>query len=175
MKKNVLLLLLQISFNFSFAQNPEKLYKKGIEAYLQGNYAEAVIQLEGSLKKLYPDSAMVYNALGDVYNYWQNYDNAIRYYNKAVALKYSKIEDTYFMLSTVYYNKKNFQKSFEYCNLILEVNPKTQDTKVYWRINLLYSLTDDPQKATDIIKKGALNGIIEFQNYCEKRSINWKE
>lgn len=175
MHKNLLLLFFQFFFIFSFAQNPDKLYKKGIEAYRQGNYPEAVMQFDAALKRLHPDSAMVYNALGDTYNYWQNYENAIRYYTLAIDLKYSNILDTYFMLSTVYYNKKDFQKAFDYCNLILQTDPKTQNPKVYWRLNLIYSLADDPQKATDIIKRGARNGIPEFQTYCEKRSIPWKE
>ncbi len=157
------------------SQNPEKLFAKGIEAYQKGNYPEAAMQLELALKKKHPDSALVNNALGDVYNYWQNYPNAIRYYTIAIELKYSKIKDTYFMLSTVYYNKKDYNTSLEYCAKIFELDPKTQEAKVYWRMNLIYSLADEPEKATGIIKTGAKNGIKEFQSYCEKRGINWKE
>lgn len=158
----------------ALGQNPDKLYNKGMEAYQKGNYAEAAMQLEKAVKT-HPDSAMVYNSLGDVYNFWKNYETAIRYYNKAVQLKYSNILGTYFMLSTMYYNKKDYQKAFDYCNLILEADPQTREAKVYWRMNLIYSLVDEPQKASEVIKKGAKNGIAEFQSYCDKRGIAWRD
>ncbi len=170
----LLVFLFSASLTDTLAQSSDKNYNKGLEAYRKGNYPEAILQMEIALKKENADSALICNALGDVYYYWQNYNNAIRYYHKAIQLKYPGVLETYFMLSTVYYNKKNFQLSLDFCNLILATDPLIQDAKVYWRMNLIYSLADQPDKALDIIKTGARNGISELQNYCTKRNISWK-
>jgi tetratricopeptide (TPR) repeat protein len=173
-KSICLFLWIQFSFYSSFSQNFQKIYLKGIEAYQKGNYPEAVMQFEKCLKGKSPDSALVFNALGDVYSYWQNYAPAIDYYKRALDAKFSHPEQTYFMLSSVYYNKKEFKTAMDYCLLILEKNPSSQDARVFWRLNLIYSLKDEKDNAVNILKKGAKNGIHEFQIYCETRSIQWK-
>jgi tetratricopeptide (TPR) repeat protein len=170
-----LLLLMQLFTEPGTAQEYKKNYTKGTLAYQKGNYIEAVFQFQKCLNNHTPDSAQVYNALGDAYSFWEDYNNAILNYNLALNMKYKPSEELFFKLSTAYYNTKDFIKSIYYCKQILVENKICMDAKVYWRMNLLYSLNSESENAITILKIGAKNGVLDLQKYCEKRSIPWKD
>lgn len=154
------------------AQSTEKLLKKAQEAFESGNYSEAAMHYTALLKKNVPDSALIFYSLGNVYFYWNDYPNAIWFYTKALDQKYSAKAEIYYSLSTIYYNKKDYQKSIDYCKKMMPLLPS--DPRPYRRLNVIYSLMDEPEDATAIMKEGAKKGIKEFQIFCEKRDIQWQ-
>lgn len=174
-KKFTLILLFQFLLACGLCQPSQKFFLKGMIAYQKGHYEEAILQFRQSLTKKQTDSATVFNALGNVYVYAEEYDKAISSFQSALDLGYKKPEAIYFMMSTLYYNKKDFARSFSYCTLILDNNKECMDAKVYWRMNLIYSLKNEALNAVAILKKGAKAGIMELQVYCDQRRIIWRD
>jgi tetratricopeptide (TPR) repeat protein len=178
MNKNIqifLIVLFQYFVTAGLCQPGQKNYDKGMLAYQKGQYTEAIFQFQKCLDAKPADAATVYNALGNVYTFAQQYEQAISVFNTALDLGYNQPEEILFMLSTIYYNKKDFKKSFDYCIQILDRNKECMDAKVYWRMNLIYSLKSEPENAMVILKKGAKTGVKELQIYCAQRRIAWMD
>ena len=174
-KKLTLIIVFQLLLASGWCQPNQKNFLKGMLSYQKGHYEEAILQFRQCLNDAATDSAVVFNALGNAYTYAQEYEKAIPAFQAALDLGFSNPEAIYFMLSTVYYNKKDFLKSFGYCTRILDSNKDCMDAKVYWRMNLIYSLKNESGKAVLILKKGAKTGIKELQVYCDQRRIIWQD
>lgn len=159
----------------TFAQKADKYYLKGVELYNGGKYESAISNFQKALENGYENTALLNFSLGNAYQYWEKYPDAIRYYQLALNLKYENQTEILFQISTAYFHLRDYPNSIEYCNRIFEASPKTKDARVYWRLNLIYSIQGNTEKALEIIKRGAVAGIQEFQLYCEKREINWRE
>jgi tetratricopeptide (TPR) repeat protein len=168
-----------LSFHFfmttGLCQPGRKNFDKGMLAYQKGQYPEAIFQFKKCLDAHPADSGIVNNALGNAYVFAEEYDKAIPAFQTALDMGFSKPEEIYFMLSTVYYNKKDFKTSFDYCSKILVLNKECMDARVYWRMNLIYSLKNEPVNAVVILKRGAKTGVRELQIYCEQRRIAWMD
>jgi tetratricopeptide (TPR) repeat protein len=158
----------------SLAQKAEKLYIEGIKLYQAGNYSKSIDKFLDAIEKNYPDKALINYALGNAYQFWEKPEQSIRHYEKALFFSDSNRTEICYQVSTVYFNMRNYEKSIDYCNRILEKDSLTTDKRIYSRLNIIYSILGQPEKAKAIIIRGAQAGILEFQTNCIRRGITWK-
>jgi serine/threonine protein kinase/predicted Zn-dependent protease len=100
----------------------EKLYIKGFEAYITGDYSQAI----NGLKKIvesYPDEKDAFYVLGQIYyRNLREFEEAVRYLNKAIEID-PLYKLAYNVLAYTYNEMGDFEKSLWAINKYIELAP----------------------------------------------------
>ncbi len=172
-------MLVIFSAGTAMAQGESKFLTEGKLLFEKGEFEKAIIQfnkaIPGTCRKGDTTAAAAYYYTGCCYQYLSRFPNSINSFEKALECGYENLAEVYFQMSTSYFNMGDYDKSIFYCNKILAADSQTQDTRVYWRLNIIYNIRGEKEKALEIILRGARNGISEFQTYCKKREISWEQ
>ena len=123
----------------------ESLKQKGIE-----NYDRAVNSLQQAIQ-LKPDEAMLYHEIGKNYLFQKKYYEAEDYIKRAIE-KDKTNKWFYLSLYDVYYQTKDYTKSIEIVQKLIDFNDKRK-TEFQDDLVSLYMYTNQPDKALVIIEE----------------------
>ncbi len=123
----------------------ESLKQKGIE-----NYDRALNSLQQALQ-LKPDEAMLYHEIGKNYFFQKKYYEAEDYIKRAIE-KDNTNKWFYLSLYDVYYQTKDYVKSIEVVQKLIDFNDKRK-TEFQDDLVSLYMYTNQPDKALVIIEE----------------------
>lgn len=135
-----------------FNQN-EILYSfQGLHHYLLNDYEEANKSYDKAIK-LNPKNFIPYKLKANIYRIQKKYLLAIDNYKISLELNKDDVE-LYNMISTVYYDIKNYNESLYYVNKYLEIFPNNFDV-TYGKAMILCNLNkyDEAMKMLNEIKK----------------------
>jgi len=137
----------RVKEDFSFDQSKEdpkdligfhNTFRKAIRLKIQNEFTDARSILERLLKQR-PGFYMLYEELLGVALKQNDYGNAIRYGEKAVALK-SGVFMLHYNLGVAYSKRKHVEAATRQYELALKFMPKGQSTSLYQRVQILNSL-----------------------------------
>lgn len=100
----------------------EKYYIKGLEAYLSGNYNQAINELEMIIEH-YPEEKEAFYTLGVIcYQRLRQLEEAVRHFNKAIEID-PLYKDPYNMLAYTYNDIGDFEQSIWAINKYISLAP----------------------------------------------------
>lgn len=149
---------------------------KGVALFSQGNIEVAKISFEKAYS-IHPYNIHVLNNLASCYESLKDHDKAIKFYLKALYIS-SEFEEARLNLSAVYFNMKQFEKSFE---VIDQCNTNSKDSKYKLFLSAILSafLEVKLNQQTDLILKNKGLAIVSdkekiVQLYFESKAKNIK-
>jgi tetratricopeptide (TPR) repeat protein len=111
------------------------MYEFGLLCYTNNDYSNAVKYFSLALEKGYPQSNDVFENLGYAYIYNGDFANGERLLLNVLSKKPGN-KDILRDIAEVYYKKKMYDKSLEYCQKLLELNKN--DGKALWQAGLCF-------------------------------------
>jgi len=100
----------------------EKLYIQALEAYISGNYTQAIKELQKIVER-YPEEKEAFSEIGWIYyNILRQFEEAVRYYNKAIEID-PLFKWVYNMLAYTYNSMGDFEKSIWAINKYISLAP----------------------------------------------------
>ncbi len=135
---NIILLTFIVFGTSLFAQSQRSLNNKGVEQYDKGKFADAEVNFKKSVDKNPKDFTTNFN-LGDAYYKQQNYKDAIKAYQSALAESKSNDEKAkvYHNIGNSLLKSKQIEQSINAYKNSLRLNPNDDQTKY----NLSYALS----------------------------------
>ena len=135
------------------ASNKEKLYIKGQDAMVSGDYAQSIKILEKIIGR-YPDEKIAYLASGDNYLYLKQYEKALFHYNKAIELDPLDM-NSHRMSGYIYEQLGDKEKALESLNMAAsvapgEAAPHTSKGHFYSRNGMIDKAIESYKKALEI-------------------------
>lgn len=124
------------------------------------SFTEALVNLY-DLAETYPYNPMIYDLIGVVYEYDQQYDLAIDAFEKAISLD-TEYDMAYFNLSMTYTHLGKYQTALDYIDDAIMLNPDL--IKAYFHRAVLYKKLGQPTKA-----------IVEYDRLQERKDIVYYE
>ena len=120
-----------------------------------GNYDQAITTLQQSLK-INSDFPVTYGDLGDTYLAKGMYSQALRSYERYIALSPSEVEQSegHFLMGKLYYLKGDYAKAIQKCQQALKLNP--QMIEAHWILGLTFvkkEMFDQAESEVLTIKK----------------------
>ncbi|MDP2960379.1 MAG: tetratricopeptide repeat protein, partial [candidate division Zixibacteria bacterium] len=132
------------------ASQKERHYIKGWEVYVSGNYSEAIKVLQ-KLAERYPEEKEIFFNLGTIYyQNLQQFDEAIRYLNKAIEID-PLYKLAYNMLAYAYNEMGDFEKSIWAINKYISIAP--DEPNPYDSRGDIYSYSGKIDQAIESYKK----------------------
>lgn len=121
--------LVQISLQISGSSLPDAI-KKSFYEYAREKIVEKVNEV--------PNDARYLVFAGSFFNRFGQYDEAIKYLNRAVAQSPNK-QSIYFELGTAYIGKGDLQKTFEVFKKAYDLEPNAQESKIIYTLGAIYT------------------------------------
>jgi Ca-activated chloride channel family protein len=134
---NIALILITLS-TMGFSQSFRKLVNKGVDLYKEGKPSDAEVNFKKGLEKE-PKNYIANFNLGDAYFKQQQYDEAIKAYQKALAESKTNEQkaQVYHNIGNSLLKDKKIDQSIGAYKQALKLNPDDHDTKY----NLSYALS----------------------------------
>ena len=129
----------------------EKFFERGVELAKNGQRQEAIQLFDKAIK--YTERPKYFYVRGNAYYELENYQNAIKDYNKATSLNPSYV-NVYFNRGMAYFDQQNYDEAIDDFTQVLRLKP--QDDEAYDRRGLVYYESQNYSKAiedfTQVIK-----------------------
>ncbi len=108
----------------NLSQQIEELLKTGIRIY----YVDKSLGSFNFKNRLLKNRAICYNHIGFAYHKLGKVRKAFKWINQALELD-SNLEDAWFKLALLYFDKKNYNATQNACQKALEINPELKEAK----------------------------------------------
>lgn len=147
-------------------QESARLYPTNARAFINmGKYQierDPDLALASSLRsaELNPDSPLVYNNLGNVYNVKGDFESAIRHYEKSIRLD-PKFSRSYVSLAGVHFRRREFDKAERIYLQAVELDPYS--AQAWNNLGSIYLEWKDPDRARECFQRA----IRADANYAE--------
>lgn len=142
------------------------LYDYGLYHDSEAVYLRQIKLAEELYSTKHPDIAVSYNNIGWVYTEQCDYDKALEYYDKALAIykknlgpKHPDIATSYNNIGVVYYEQNKYDKALKYYKKALAIREKVlgpehpDTTESYGDIGVAYDNQGDYDKALEYLQK----------------------
>lgn len=125
----LLLLLLVALFTAAFADGNRSKVNKGIEAFQQSHWDEALNKFQDALLND-PENPLLHFNIGDVYYKKKNYQEALKSFEKVLSTDDVQLQErAYYNLGNVHYQMNKYQDAISAYKKALELDPTDQDAK----------------------------------------------
>ena len=124
-------------------------FYKGLAAENENNFDAAINNYKRAIE-IYPEYAMPYANLGNVYNNRGEFETALAYYKKVLELN-PKFTEVYINIGNVYYGMKDFETALSYYRKASVLNPTS--AKAYTSLGNVYNEKKDYESAITYFKK----------------------
>lgn len=141
------------------------LYNSGIDAYVKGDYEQAISLFKGALKEKNIQPQVYYN-LALCYQFTENYDRAITTYQKFLTLNPTDYDGIY-NLALVYFETEKYKHAIEFFEKSIKIKKEPENVKA---LTLAYLCNNEMQKAIDFaegILKNTSNGLDLYFNIAK--------
>ena len=177
--KKIFIALPAVLFFMAGCTNPEAYYRiiRGNYSYYQGKYQEANVQYLAMRKKDYSPDIISFN-LGNVYYVLGETDAAEEEWLKASLTENPELLfRLFFNRGNLYYEKSEFELSYQYFRKALEIYPDSIEAKNNLEMSLsrLNTSESEPQKAEAESGEGDLSDDVEriLQYIRRKEEGSW--
>ena len=118
-----------------------------------------------------PQTAEEWLQRGSIAHENEQYDEAIKYYKKAIELNPNYME-AYLVLGTAYYEgKKDYDEAIKCFNKAVELDPNLAET--YVLLAAVYLEQVNGEKVMECVKKAASLGNKEAQEFLREFGFTW--
>jgi len=93
----------------------------GINYTQERNYKKAMNSYQKAIE-ISPDTAQIYNNIGNIYYAQQNYGESIKYYEKATVLD-PEYANAFSNMGIAYYVQKKYEKALQKYEIVLKMDP----------------------------------------------------
>lgn len=172
--------LIILTFTLGLSKSGIEWLRDGYDLYKKAKYEEAIESYKEALKEQ-PESFEINLSIGKCYSKLGDYEEAIKYYNKAIDFNVENLFTVYYNKGKAYLEMKEYREAIDCFDEALKIKPGNVEAKnrkeeaekilgkKQYNDNIISSARENRKKAIEYYNKG----LEYFNNRNYEVSITW--